>query len=251
MTAAAALRRAYDEGVHITCDGENLVLRASDPPAAEVIDLLKQHKLDIIARLKAESVRRKAAGVPKRNDVHPIAAKGPEERLPEVRGMKSVTLLNLARPNESPAPFLLKQGKQRDSNPSPQHIPTFFQNEGGKGGKGGEPGVSESRIGGRFGVPSQTDDPDPNPDLPWPQPGETVLPGWGTRVSMEYRLRIASEDECLEWANEPWQLELVAKARGYSQKSVDQILLNRTMWKEAFAARDSGRTQSFEHPHLD
>jgi hypothetical protein len=241
MSAAAALRRAYDEGVHITCDGENLVLRASDPPAAEVIDLLKQHKLEIIARLKAESVRREADGVPKRNEVQPIAARGRKEMLPEIRGMKSVSLLNLARPNESSAPFLLKPGKQGDSDPSRQQIPTFFQNEGGKGGKGGEPGVSESRIGGRIGVPSQIDDPDPNPNLPWPQPGEKLLPGWGTRVSMEYRLRIASEDECLEWATEPWQLELVAKARGYSQKWVDQILLNRTTWRKAFAALDAAR----------
>jgi hypothetical protein len=54
---------------------------------------------------------------------------------------------------------------------------------------------------------------------------------------MEYRLRVASEDECHEWAKEPWQLELVAKARGHSQRWVEQILLNRVAWKEAFAAR--------------
>jgi hypothetical protein len=80
-----------------------------------------------------------------------------------------------------------------------------------------------------------------NPDLTWPQPDETVLPGWGSQVSMEYRLRTASEDECLEWAREPWQLELVAKACGYSPKWVDQILLNRATWRRAFAALDAAR----------
>ena len=63
---------------------------------------------------------------------------------------------------------------------------------------------------------------------------------------MEYRLRVASEDECLNWAVEPWQLELVAKARGYSQRWVDQILLNRAIWREAFAAREYGRAPNFD-----
>ena len=136
MTAAAAIRRACDEGVHITCDGENLVLRASNPPTAEVIRLLKQHKADIIALLQA-----------------------------------------------------------------------------------------------------QTEESDPTPNLPWPLPGETLLPGWGTRVSMEYRFRVASVEECLEWAKEPWQLELVAKARGYSEKWVRRVAWNRVAWKELFANR--------------
>ena len=65
---------------------------------------------------------------------------------------------------------------------------------------------------------------------------------------MEYRLRNASEDECLDWAKEPWQLDLVAKARGYPQLWVDQILLNRAMWKEAFAARHEGRAPNFDLP---
>jgi hypothetical protein len=64
---------------------------------------------------------------------------------------------------------------------------------------------------------------------------------------MEYRLRVASEDECLEWAKEPCQLELVAKARWHSQRWVEQILLNRAVWKEAFAARDEGRAPNFDH----
>lgn len=79
---------------------------------------------------------------------------------------------------------------------------------------------------------------DPCPGVPYPQPGDTLLPGWGTRVSMEYRLWIASEDECLEWAKELWQLELVAKARNYPKKWAAQIARNRVVWREAFAVRD-------------
>ena len=76
------------------------------------------------------------------------------------------------------------------------------------------------------------------PGVPHPQPGDTLLPGWGTRVSMEYRLWIASEDECLEWAKELWQLELVAKARNYPKKWAAQIARNRVAWRDAFAVRD-------------
>jgi hypothetical protein len=86
---------------------------------------------------------------------------------------------------------------------------------------------------------------DPCPDVPLPQPGDTLLPGWGTRVSMEYRLWIASEEECLEWAKEMWHLELVAKARGYPKKWASQIAHNRAFWKEAFAAREEGRAPDF------
>jgi hypothetical protein len=86
---------------------------------------------------------------------------------------------------------------------------------------------------------------DPCPDVPHPQPGDTLLPGWGTRVSMEYRLWIASEEECLEWAKELWQLDLVAKARGYPKKWASQITRNRAFWREAFAATDEGSAPDF------
>jgi hypothetical protein len=68
----------------------------------------------------------------------------------------------------------------------------------------------------------------------------------GDRVSMEYRLRVASEEECLEWAKEFWQLDLVAKARGYPKKWAIQTSRNRLMWREAFAARDECRATNFE-----
>ena len=87
---------------------------------------------------------------------------------------------------------------------------------------------------------------DPCPGVPLPQPGDTLLPGWGTRVSIEYRLWIASEEECLEWAVELWQLELVAKARFYPKKWASQIARNRIIWREAFTARDEERPPNFE-----
>jgi hypothetical protein len=63
---------------------------------------------------------------------------------------------------------------------------------------------------------------------------------------MEYRLRVATEEECLEWAKEFGQLELVAKARGYPKKWAVQTSRNRLMWREAFAARDECRAPNFE-----
>jgi hypothetical protein len=63
---------------------------------------------------------------------------------------------------------------------------------------------------------------------------------------MEYRLRVASEEECLEWAKEFWQLDLVAKARGYPKKWAVQTSQNRLMWREAFAARDECRAARIE-----
>jgi hypothetical protein len=78
------------------------------------------------------------------------------------------------------------------------------------------------------------------------QSSRTFLPGWGDAVSMEYRLRVASEDECLEWASELWQLELVAKARGYPRTWAARIVRNRATWRELFQAKDEGRAPSFE-----
>jgi hypothetical protein len=63
---------------------------------------------------------------------------------------------------------------------------------------------------------------------------------------MKYRLRVASEEECLEWAKEFWLLELVAKARGYPKKWAVQTSRNRLMWREAFPARDDFRAPNFE-----
>jgi hypothetical protein len=216
------MRLAAEAGVSIIRNGETLLLQASNPPTAELVALLRLHKPGIIALLNAERVRREAGGGQKLNNVQPIEAGA----------------------DRSSSALLPAQGQQFDPEPFPQQIATVFQlavSKGGEGGEGGEGGVSDSLAGGYIEAPAHTDEADPNPDLPRPQPGETVLPGWGCRVSMEYRLRTASVDECLEWAREPWQLKLVAKAFGYSKNWVDQILLNRETWKKAFALRDAAR----------
>jgi len=116
----------------------------------------------------------------------------------------------------------------------PQHALTVSQTEGDKSGKSGKGGV--------FG----TVETEPKPGLPWPQAGDTLLLAWGDRVSMEYRLRVASDEECLEWAKEFWQLDLVAKARGYPKNWAVQTYRNRLMWRQAFAAGDECRTINFE-----
>ena len=115
-----------------------------------------------------------------------------------------------------------------------KHALTVYQTEGDKSGKAGQGGV--------FG----TIETDQNPDLPWPQPGDTLLPRWGARVSMEYRLQVASEKECIDWAKEFWQLELVAKARGYPKTWAVQTSRKRLMWMEAFAARDECWAPNFD-----
>lgn len=229
MTAAAAMRRAYDEGVHITCDGENLVLRASNPPAADVIDLLKQHKADIISLLATPRVGQDAGRVSERSIVCSIVPDYQESERPKAISTPIVDLLPLGGPVHLSRPSSVTLGKSDSSNFSTLHTPADFPSEGVKGGETGAAivwGADESEAA------LQAKESDPNPNIPWPLPGETLLPGWGTRVSMEYRLRTASEEECLDWAKEPWQLELVAKARGYSRRWVDQIMYNRTKWMD-------------------
>jgi len=235
MTAAAAVRRASDEGVHITCDGDNLVLRASNPPAAEVIDLLKQHKGEIIALLENQSVARDADKSSEGGSVLPDAPASQERERPSAISVPSVDTLQRGYHLSRTSPLTL--GKHDSSNAHLSQTPTSFLSDGAQGVEGGDGGAFVARAANEGEALRQTKESDPNPNLPWPLPGETLLPGWGTRVSMEYRLRNASEDECLDWAKEPWQLELVAKARGYSQRWVEQILLNRAVWREAFAAR--------------
>ena len=248
MTAAAAVRRAYDEGVHITCDGDKLVLRASNPPAAEVIDLLKQHKADIISLLATQSVGQDAGRFSERSIVRPIVPDYQESGRSNAISAPVVDRLPLGESVHLSHSSSLTLGKSDFSNFSTLHTPAGFPSEGAEGGEGGETGAAVVWGVDESEAALRAKESDPNPNLPWPLPGETLLPGWGTRVSMEYRLRNASEDECLDWAKEPWQLELVAKARGYPQLWVDQILLNRAMWKKAFAARHEGRALNLDLP---
>jgi len=52
MTATEALTRARCAGIHVGIDGDDLVLEASAPPPAEVLDLLVRFKADILALLR-------------------------------------------------------------------------------------------------------------------------------------------------------------------------------------------------------
>lgn len=237
MTALAAIRRAHDAGVVITCEGKNLVLRASHPPEAEVVDLLKAHKADIISLFETQSFAQETNGTLKRDAGRSTAQACLERESPSVVSAPSLDPLLRGESGPSHCPSSVTQERQDTSDFPPPHKTAVFLSGGGQcveGGASVAPTVNDGEA-----IP-QAQEPDPNPNLPWPLPGETLLPDWGTRVSLEYRLRVASEDECLNWAVELWQLELVAKARGYSQRWVDQILLNRANWKQAFASRFQG-----------
>jgi hypothetical protein len=235
MNAVIALTRVRAIGVRVTRNGKNLVLRASKPPSAELIDLLKQHKGEIIALLENQSVARDADKSSEGGSVLPDAPASQERKRSTAISVRSADTLQ--RGDHPSSTSSLTLGKQHSSNAHPSQTPTSFLSDGAQGVEGGDGGAFLASATNEAEALRQTKESDPNPNLPWPLPGETLLPGWGTRVSMEYRLRAASEDECLDWAKEPWQLELVAKARGYPQMWVDQILLNRAVWREAFAAR--------------
>ena len=226
MTAVTALAQALAAGIRVTRDGDNLVLTASNPPPAWVVEPLLRHKADLLTLLSL-SAGCSAEARPS------LFGSGCST---EARGQQQSQSNIAVRPrvDAPPQPELVQPSSTEKNNRAefiPQHALTVFQTEGDKGVKGGVFGTVET---------------DPNPDLPWPQPGDTLLPGWGTRVSMEYRLRMASDEECLDWAKEFWQLELVAKARGYPEKWAIQTARNRLMWMEAFAARDEGRAINVE-----
>ena len=51
MSAAEALKSARAAGVHITADGEDLILDAESPPPAPIVDALKRYKPEIVALL--------------------------------------------------------------------------------------------------------------------------------------------------------------------------------------------------------
>jgi hypothetical protein len=52
MSAAKALGAAHVAGIQLGVDGEDLVLTASVPPPAAVIDLLANHKTEVLALLR-------------------------------------------------------------------------------------------------------------------------------------------------------------------------------------------------------
>jgi hypothetical protein len=53
VSAVEALKSAHDVGVELRVDGEDLVLEASAPPPAAVLDLLSRHKLEILMLLQS------------------------------------------------------------------------------------------------------------------------------------------------------------------------------------------------------
>ena len=53
MSAAEALQAAQNAGVEIGIDGDDLVLEASAPPPAAVLDVLSRHKAEVLAVLAA------------------------------------------------------------------------------------------------------------------------------------------------------------------------------------------------------
>jgi hypothetical protein len=53
MSAEEALKAARAAGVHLGIDGDQLVLEASVPPPAAVIDLLSRHKAEVVALLQS------------------------------------------------------------------------------------------------------------------------------------------------------------------------------------------------------
>ena len=209
MSAVFAMTQARLAGIKVTREGNDLLLKASTPPPAAVVILLKKHKAAILTLLDLKD------GCSDEDWETLFAAGNP--------GALAF--------NKHPGPEITREDRV------PMSQVTVFATDQWKGGEGGEGGVFEV-LEPKVLIQAKND---PCPNAPWPQPGEALLPGWGTRVSMEYRLRTASEEECLEWAKEPWQLELVAKARGYSEKRMRQIAWNREVWREIFASRDKGR----------
>ena len=233
MNALSAMLQARGAGIEVTRDGDALVLKASTRPSAEVIGLLKQNKACILTLLELKDGWADEDWLSLLMSARPIEAPDQQQTLSNAINTPTVWDPPHAEPVQQSNHCPSLPPKQLGISPSHNYIAPVFETEeveGGKGGKGGDFSTSE---------------PDPNPNLPWPQSSDTLLSGWGARVSMEYRLRVASEEECLEWATEMWQLELVAKARGYPKKWASQVARNRAFWREAFAARDEGRPPDF------
>jgi hypothetical protein len=93
MSAVEAIRAARAAGVDIAIDGNDLLLEASAPPPAGVLDLLSRHKADIVALLEA------AAFEGSNNSVRSTAPK-----------CESVTRSSLAEPG-SQEPCAARRGR--------------------------------------------------------------------------------------------------------------------------------------------
>ena len=135
VTAAAAIRHAYDEGVRIACNGENLVLRASNPPAAEVIDLLKQHKADIISLLATQSVDQDADRFSERGIVRSTVHDYEESERLNAISTPSVDILAHGESVHVSHPSPVTLGKSDPSNFSTLQTPADFPSGAAKAAK--------------------------------------------------------------------------------------------------------------------
>ena len=52
MSAAQALKAARAVGIHLVVDGDDLLLEASAPPPSAILEVLSQHKAEIVAVLR-------------------------------------------------------------------------------------------------------------------------------------------------------------------------------------------------------
>jgi len=52
MSAAQALSAARAVGIHLEVDGDDLVLEAPAPPPSAILEVLSQHKAEIVAVLR-------------------------------------------------------------------------------------------------------------------------------------------------------------------------------------------------------
>jgi len=52
MSAAQALSAARAVGIHLEVDGDDLLLEASAPPPSAILEVLSQHKAEIVAVLR-------------------------------------------------------------------------------------------------------------------------------------------------------------------------------------------------------
>lgn len=55
MSAAEVLHAARAAGLHLALDGDDLVLESEDPPARDVLNLVRSHKAEIIAEMNSPS----------------------------------------------------------------------------------------------------------------------------------------------------------------------------------------------------
>jgi hypothetical protein len=57
VSAAQALKAARDAGVVLGVDGEDLILEATAPPPAAILDLLSRHKAEVLSLLRATAAK--------------------------------------------------------------------------------------------------------------------------------------------------------------------------------------------------